>query len=266
MEKWKKWLGALVAIVTAVGTILYNFGEQVERIETVNKVIAMIPWVSRAKIDYRPTQRPFNEAGEADDAVFANEIVLLQLKVKGVKPDRVVWLFDEAEPVVHVVGDVEHAFPYVPKESNGKQFRRVDAFYKDGDDYGHVYTRIPVNNIKLAFNVSVDSAGIKSSANSDLVGQWKLSSFNLTTYDDGKYKWINQLPSGSSATGKETNVKWDFTGIANAFGDRSVEEVKGHIASDKKIWVTAKYESIDGKGSIVVSKPVPTNYEENKMD
>lgn len=210
----------------------------------------LAPLLSQPKIEFVSTQAPFKKT------FYAEEII--RLKLVGIETDRVYWLFDETGPIINGIIEVEHSFPFVQKEPKGvEQFRRVDAFYKDRDSYGHASAFIPVSNLQMNFSVSVDSEGIKSSAISGIVGQWKLSNLSLASYEDGKFTQLNKQPTNLSASKKETAAMWDFSGVADAFGYRSVEEAKGRVAFENNIWVFAEYESIKGNASFRISRPVP---------
>ena len=167
-------------------------------------------------------------------------------------------LFDESDQFRRGDIEFEHSFSFDPQITEGiERLRRVDVFYKRGDNYGHVFAHIPVNNLKTVASVTVEADGLKIAASSEVLqGAWKLASVKLVKYDRGTFKDLTGQPVSLTTSGKEASATWDFHQLAAAFGYGSADEAKKWLPHDKSAWISVAYEPVGGGEPLSVVKPI----------
>jgi hypothetical protein len=206
------------------------------------------PIASRPKIESSSRNRPFTKTFLAEEKI--------RFKLNTVDTDRVYWLFDESDPFVRGSVEVEHSFRFDEKTPEGiERVRRVDAFYKEGDTYGHASARVQVTNVRVA-SASIESQGLKLAVATDLKGKWKFSSISLVKYDGGMFSGMSKERPSLATTGNEISAVWDFRQIAAAFTYDSAEEAKNRLGHDNTAWVSIAYEPVGGGQPLTLVKPI----------
>lgn len=215
---------------------------------------SFIPTFSSAQIDIAPTSRA------PSDAFFTDEKIWVTLAKADT--DHVYWVFDESADVVSGGMQLQHTFSFDGNAPIGAETkRRIDAFYKDGDDYRHVATRITVRNIQIKASATFGPAGLEFTLPTVLPGNWELDTVQLTRLSAGQYHDISIAPESSTATANETRVVWNGAEVATKFGYASLEEAGLKLESDKTAWISAEYKEQSEGGTLTVVKALDTRGE-----
>ncbi len=208
---------------------------------------SFLPAFSSAQIDIAPTSRA------PSDAFFTDEKIWVTLAKADT--DHVYWVFDESADVVSGGIQLQHSFSFdgnIPIGAETK--RRIDAFYKDGDAYRHVTTRITVRNLQIKASASFGPAGLEFTLPTELPGNWKLDTVQLTRLSEGQYHDLGITPDSSSATGTEARIVWDGAAVASQFGYASFEEAGLKLVADKTAWISAEYKEQNDGATLTVVK------------
>lgn len=124
---------------------------------------------------------------------------VLKLSLDGVQSSRVIWEFDEGQPVVGAV-EAQYAFPFDRKTPTGQaRDHRVDAFFKSGDLYKTASAILRTRNVNYTVTAGVSESGIVLNAPKAFESEWSLKSGSLTNFVSGKFIRSDPLTSSSTA-------------------------------------------------------------------
>lgn len=208
-----------------------------------------LPSFSSPSINIAPTSRPPSEAFFADEKLWVT--------LSDAETDRVYWVFDESDDVIAGSIQLQYTFPFNSKLPHGTTSkRRVDAFYKIGDDYKHVATRVPVRNIKIVSDSSFGPQGLIFMLPAELLGEWKLGKVRLLRLSKGEFKDLHIEAETSIATSGNTRIVWNSKQVASNFGYASSEEAGLKLMSDRTAWVSAEYKGQNAEETLTVIKPI----------
>lgn len=210
---------------------------------------SFLPAFSAAQISISPSSRP------PSDTFFADE--KLWVTLSQAETDHVYWIFDENTNVISGGIQLQHTFPFDENAPIGKEAkRRIDAFYKVGDDYQHIATRVTVRNLQIKTTASFDPTGLAYTLPTTLPGDWKLGTVQLTRLSEGQYHNIAIAPESSSATATDARVVWNASKVASEFGYISSEEAGLKLVGNRTAWVSAEYKAQNKGGTLTVVKPL----------
>lgn len=208
-----------------------------------------LPSFSSAVISVAPSSRPGSESFFADEKLWVT--------LSDAETDRVYWVFDESSSVI--AGDIQlqYTFPFDASTPLGTESRRrIDAFYKDGDDYRHVATRVSVRNIQITADSSFGPQGLTLTLPSELPGNWKLGAVQLTRLTQGQFRDVGIQPTTSVAGNQDTRMVFDSKTVATQFGYPSSADAELKLMSDRTAWVTAEYKGPSPADTLTVVKPL----------
>ncbi len=159
----------------------------------------------------------------------------------------------------HVTGgiQIQYTFPFdnaVPVGTESK--RRIDAFYKSGDAYKHVVTRVSISNIQIKTSAFFGPLGLALTLPTKLPGDWTLGTVRLATLSEGKFRNIGIEPESSSATDTDARIVWNGARVASEFGYSSSEEAVLKLVTNKTAWVSAEYKGQNAGDTLTVVKPL----------
>lgn len=182
----------------------------------------------------------------------------LRFLLKGINPERVIWVFDEDrnqnrnDLVASTTSWLNYSFPFDPKSPQGVSNRRVDAFFKSGTGYRSAWTLVSVANVQVRTDLSVKPIGVAGSQSSGPAsrlqltvgdqppGGWKLDSARLGTLgDSGVQETQNLVLTPTDLSHK----LWNFPARAD-FGD------------PKKAWVSLTFTSPSDNRTLHLIKPL----------
>lgn len=210
---------------------------------------SFLPTFSSARINVSPTSRPPSEAFFADEKFW--------LTLSQAETDHVYWVFDESTNVISGGIQLQHAFPFDEKTPIGTEAkRRIDAFYKVGDDYRHVATRITVRNMQIKATASFGVSGLTFTLPTKLPGDWTLGTVRLARLSGGQFRNIAIEPESATATAADARVVWDGEKIASEFGYTSSEEAGMKLVANRMAWVSAEYKGPIAGETLTVVKPL----------
>jgi hypothetical protein len=191
----------------------------------------------------RPSSGPF----------FAGEKIWLQLK--GAKVERVYWLFDESDKIESSGVQVQHAFPFDDKASEGAvRYHRIDAFFRSGERYKSASTRVETSNQKLAVVIGNMMDAVRVLLADGLPGKRSLAGVSLAKYSKGRFETTAAVPVSFEPKGLGKEAVFSFSDIASAFDYKSADDAKKRLSEDSNIWVSADYTSPDGKKPVTIVK------------
>lgn len=210
---------------------------------------SFLPTFSSAQISIAPTSRPPSETFFADEKLW---VTLSQAET-----DHVYWVFDESTNVITGGIQLQYTFPYDANAPIGREAkRRIDAFYKAGDGYRHVTTRVIVRNIKINASASFDVSGLEFSLPTKLPGDWRLGAVRLVRLTQGRFQNIAIEPKSSTATTTDAHIIWDGAKVASEFGYSSSEEAGMKLVANKTAWISAEYKGENTGETLTVVKPL----------
>ena len=173
------------------------------------------------------------------------------------------WIFDESEKVIAGGVQIQHAFQFdEQKPAWTDQYRRVDAFFKNGDRYSTASTRIRTSNLKLQAAVDIKDEKLEILTNSDIQGKWKLAEISLAKYVDGKFEEKTVLPATLQSAGTVVQAIVSLANIASIFGYKSEDDVKTRLSKDSNAWISTEYEPVGGGERLTILKQI--GREENR--
>jgi hypothetical protein len=210
---------------------------------------SFLPTFSSAQISIIPASRPPSEAFFADEKVW---VTLSQTET-----DRVYWVFDESTNVISSGIQLQYTFPFdASAPIGGESRRRIDAFYKVGDDYRHAVKRVSVRNIQIKVNASFGAMGLAYTLPTELLGDWKLGTVRLVRLSQGQFHNLAIQPKSSTATSTVARIVWDGAEIASEFGYTSSEEAGMKLVANRTAWVSAEYKGQKTGETLTVVKPL----------
>jgi len=215
-ENLMKLAAFLVAVVLVILGLTVNVG-------TIRN------WISGTSIVVSSATR-----GRVDE-YLAGEI--LRLSLENVRTPRVVWLFDDGQPVVGAV-EAQYAFPFQENVPAGQaRDRRIDAFFKSGDSYKTATTLVRTRNIKYTATANVKESHIVLTAPTEFGSDWFLNSVSLATFGDGRFSAHGPLPAKSTgqlgefiATPKDTGAAFACTDLRSC--DAVLRDNRGWASFD----------------------------------
>lgn len=233
----KKGLIALAAFAVAVLLIILNW---TVNLDTIRR------WVFGTKIVVSSTTR----AGIAD--YLAGEV--LRFSLEDVRSPRVVWAFDEGQPVVGNV-EAQFAFPFDTTVPKGQaRDHRIDAFFKVGDAYKTASTLIRTSNLEYAASVSVDESTVTVAAPNTFGADWSLTGTSLARFSGGQFlkqhKMLSQAPANPdqfTATRKDA---------FEAFGYTEGTHLDTALTADKQAWTWYDFKNKSTGATLTIAKPV----------
>lgn len=210
-----------------------------------------LPSFSSAQISISPTSRPLSEAFFADEKLWVT--------LGGVETDRVYWVFDESDRVVAGGIQLQYTFPFnATAPVGGESKRRIDAFYKVGDEYKHTVKRVSVRNIQIRADSSFGPQGLAVTLPKEIPGEWKLDRVRLARLSKGGFKNAAIEPETSTASDTDARIVWNGAQVASEFGYRSSEEAGSKLISDGRVWISAEYKGNEMAETLTVVKPIST--------
>ncbi len=245
-------IGLREGIITIAGVLVAGI---IIAGQTIGWEKFLAPMLQQPRIEISSTVRPSTKT------FFASE--KMWLKLANVETDRVYWLFDEDDSLIRGGVQIQHGFDFDPKTPTGTEtYRRVDAFYKDGDQYRTSTSKIAVSNLQVKAEILIKSEMLNILADSYIKGaheKWKISSASLAKYNDGNFEDTRATPISLVTTGYESKVTWDLNQAVAAYGYKSKEDFYNVIIKDNRddriLWVTITYSSKSGKPLTIV-KPI----------
>lgn len=163
-------------------------------------------------------------------------------------------MFDESTDVISGSVQLQHAFPFDEKTPIGTEAkRRIDVFYKVGDDYRHVAKRITVRNMQIKTTAAFDDSGLSFTLPTKLPGEWTLGTVRLARLSGGQFRNIAIEPESSMATAANARLVWNAAKVASEFGYASSEEAGMKLVANRTAWVSAEYKGpVSGETLTVV--------------
>lgn len=233
----KKRLTALAAFAVAVILIILYW--------TVNPDSIKLGLLG-ANIDVSSTTR-----GKVAN-YFAGEI--LKFSLDGVQSIRVLWAFDEGQPVIGTV-EAQFAFPYDSKAPKGQpQDHRIDAFFKVGNEYKTASRLIRTSNLDYAASVIVDESKVTVSAPKDFAEDWFLTGTSLARFSGGRFLKqhlpLSEVPSNPdqfTATRKDA---------IKAFGYPEDTHIDTALTADQKAWTWYEFKNKTTGAMLAIAKPM----------
>ena len=210
---------------------------------------SFLPVFSSAQISISPTSRPPAEAFFADEKLWVT--------LSKAETDHVYWVFDEGTNVILGGIQLQYTFPFDAKAPIGKEAkRRIDAFYKVGDDYRHVATRVIVRNMQIKATASFGTFGLAFTLPTELPGDWKLGTVRLARLSQGQFHNLAIEPDSSTATATNARTVWDGAKVASEFGYASSEEAGLRLTANRTAWISAEYKGQNTGETLTVVKPI----------
>ncbi len=229
-EQLSKLAAFAVAVIVIVLSLTVNF-ERIKR------------WVSGTRIVVTSLTR-----GNAEQ-YLAGEV--LRLSLEGVHSPRVIWVFDEGQPLV---GDIEaqYAFPFEAQLPSGQaRDRRVDAFFKSGDAYQTASTLVRTRNVNYTSSVDVDDSGLVVKPSQSFGAEWSLTGASLARFSNGRFVKYPLVPKG------DTTI---FVGprgqTEKVFGYSQSTDVASALKTDESAWTQYDFKNNTTGAVLTIAKPV----------
>jgi|CXWL01.1.fsa_nt_gi hypothetical protein len=234
----KKGLIALAAFAIAV--ILVILGLTVN-LDTIKQ------WVLGTNIDVSSTTR-----GKVAD-YFAGEV--LKFSLEDVQSLRVLWAFDEGQPVIGTV-EAQFAFPYDSEAPKGQaRDHRIDVFFKVGNEYKTASRLIRTSNLEYAASVIVDESTVRVSAPKDFETDWLLTGTSLANFSGGRFLKQHLMQSEAPAIPNQ-----QFTATRNdvikAFGYPKDTHLNTALATDKQAWTWYNFKNKSTGAILTIAQQV----------
>jgi len=164
--------------ISSIGTVLVGgfllWLDKGDGWETIKRLVSHKPALIVASVT-RPSAAEIL-SGEKVDIRFDRVVT-----------SRVVWLFDDREPVVGW-DEVQHAFVNEPTQAGVRQPHRVDAFFRLGAKYetvGSVIVVAPAPTFHAALRVA--GAHVQVITSPEAGNYWHLDGVTLASYAGGKF-------------------------------------------------------------------------------
>ncbi len=173
------------------------------------------------------------------------------LKLAGAEADRVYWAFDEGDQLISSGVQIQHAFPFKSKSDKGsEEYHRVDAFYRAGDRYKWVSTKVQTMNQKLAA-VATEENSLNITAPEKIDSQWSLAAVSLTKFANGMFTKTADVPVAWESSGPEKHFAINYSDIATALGFKSAEDAKMYVSENPNLWISTSYRHPPGSAEEV---------------
>jgi hypothetical protein len=162
-----------------------------------------------------------------EEPVFAGE--KLRFSLGNVETDRVYWLIDEKYGTAGSV-QTEYSFPYDSLAAGGSvSLRRVDVFYKVGDEYRTASKRVKVNNANINFVAHINNNHLQLTALSELGGGWRLTGASVSHYADGAFSDVATFSPIQQANGQYVALNY------------SLGNTEPALLSSNDAWISLRY-------------------------
>jgi hypothetical protein len=228
----KEQLAKLAAFAVAVTLVILGLTVNFDRIKG---------WVSGTQIIVNSSTR-----GNVNE-YLAGEV--LRLSLEGVKSPRVIWIFDEGQPVV---GNIEAAFPFESQLPSGQaRDRRVDAFFKSGDAYEATSTLVRTRNVNYTASVDVSDSELIVRPSGSFATEWLLTGASLARFSAGRFATypLAPKPDGTMFVGSPGQ-----TGTVFGYGTNT--DVASALKTDESAWTQYDFKNKTTGALLTIAKPV----------
>jgi len=244
MDKIKRGGATLTAFLALFGAL---FGA----LEYYDKTKYILSVFSPPTITISSTKRTITDKSP----IFAEEE--LRVILSGVENNHVYWLFDETNKMKFGVIEEPHKFSYNPKLARGViSNRRVDAFYKSGDDYLSVKKIVRVHNMKLISTAFFSPNALNLMIPTELSDRWVLGDVVLTKLADGKLQELQIESERTTANKEHAQFTWEVNKVAEQYGYKSHNSSIVKLLLDNTAWFSARYKDNNTGEVLVVIKPL----------
>ena len=176
---------------------------------------------------------------------------VLRFSLGSVQTPRVVWLFDERQPLVGGV-EAQFAFPFDEAvQAEEARDRRVDAFFKSGDSYKTATTLVRMRNIRYSATASLKESQIVLTVPNEFATGWFLKSGSLASFGDGKFIAHQPLPSKMVGGTGQFIAGPEETGVAFACEDPASCDA---IIRDNRAWASFVFVNKGTGGTLTIAK------------
>ncbi len=199
-------------------------------------------WLHRPRIDAESTSR-----GSVSTFLAGEEI---RFSLMGVSPDKVLWDFEETVVQPGSV-QIEHEFPYDPAKPSGiESTRRVDVFYREGEQYLTSTIHVEVSNSQFV-SAKVEGKGISLEVNKPGNSDWVLSHVSLGKFENGTYKTQENVPAKTGDPSSSAVVSQDLLKKLGVTFDPAFDPEKS-----KGVNAYFEFVSPDGKNRLKTVKEI----------